>query len=163
MQQAKPKAYTGPDSEKPRNYVNFHAFASNLWERRIVHTSPTWAIWAQRGAHEGRNPSIDTPGVPHDIYVLAAAQWILWYGQSLFKQVLFPGEVSSDDLRKWSPGPLYDGKAHLTLHRWHFWRDGYNAVAFSEKEKEKGYSQECKNVAAKAAAMMDALEKNMMF
>jgi len=36
-------------------------------------------------------------------------------------------------------------------------------VASSEKEKEKGYSQECKNVAAKAAAMMDALEKNMTF
>jgi len=33
----------------------------------------------------------------------------------------------------------------------------------SSEEKEKGYSQECKNVAAKAAAMMDALEENMTF
>jgi len=163
VQQAKPEVHTGPDPEKPRNYVNFHAFASNLFERRVIHTSPTWAIWAQRDAFEGREPYRERPGVPDDIYILAAAQWILWYGQSIFKQVLFPGEVSSDHLRKWNPGPLYDGKAHFTLHRWHFWRVGYNAVASSEKEKKKGYSQECKNVAAKAAAMMDALEKNMTF
>jgi hypothetical protein len=65
----------------------------------------------------------------------------------------------------WSPGPLYHGKAHLTLDRWHFWRDGYKAVASSGKEEDekKWYSQECKDVAAKAAAMMDALEKNMTF
>lgn len=63
----------------------------------------------------------------------------------------------------WAPGPLYGGKAHLTLNRWHFWRDGYRAVASCGKEKEKGYSQECKSVAAKAAALMDALEENMTF
>ena len=162
LQQANTKFHTGPDPEKPRNYINFHAFAANLFERRIVHTSPLWAIWAQRDAHEGRGPYTEEDGVPSEIYVLAAAQWILWFGQSFFKQVLFPGDLSPDDLRMWSPGPLYNGKAHLTLDEWHFWRDGYNAIASSGKE-DKGYTPECKNVAAKVAAIMDALEQNMTF
>jgi len=102
-------------------------------------------------------------GVPDEIYVLAGAQWIFWYGQTFFKQVIFPGEVSDRDLGMWSPGPLYDGKTYLTMDRWHFWKDGYRAVASGGKEEEKGYSQECRSVAAKAAGLMDALEKNMTF
>lgn len=140
--------------------MNFHAFAANIFERRITSTDPTWAIWAQRDAHEGRKRS---SSVHNEIYVLAAAQWIVWYGQTFFKQVILPKEVSDDDLQMWTPGPLYDGKAHLTLNRWHFWRDGYLAVACSGKFEEKGYSQECRSVAAKAAALMDALEKSMTF
>ena len=152
---------TGPDEDNPRNWVNFHAFAANLWERRIFGTSPTWAIWAQRDAHEGLPAYTENEKIPKEIYVLAGAQWIFWYGQSFFKQVQFPGEVSSSDLQAWTPGPLYDGKAHLTLDRWHFWRDGYKSVAIGDKED--GYSQECKIVAAKAAALMDSLERNMTF
>ena len=160
IQLANPELYAGPDAENPSKYINFHAFAANLHERRIFPTNPTWAIWAQREAHETRR---EGQGSFHDVYVSAAAQWILLYGQSFFKQVLFPGDVSSDDLRLWNPGPLYDGKAYLSLQRWHFWRDGFNAVASDEKEEEKGFGQECKMVAAKAAEMMDSLEKNMTF
>lgn len=153
---------TGPDPDCPSNYINFHAFAANLFERRIFCTDPTWAIWAQRGAHEGWLNDEDEDKF-HDIYVLAAAQWILWYGQSFFKQVLSPGDVTLDDLQCWSPGPLYDGKRFLSLHRWHFWRDSFKAVACGEQGGEKGLGQECMTVAAKAADMMDSLEKNMTF
>ena len=116
-----------------------------------------------RSAPEGGEHHESRRGVPREIWVLAVAQWILWYGQSLFKQVLFQGEVSLNDLRAWRPGPLYKGKANLSLDRWHFWRDGYSAMASSRKEEEKGYSEECRDVAAKAAGMMDALERNMTF
>ena len=61
----------------------------------------------------------------------------------------------------WHPGPLYDGKTFLSFQRWHFWRDNINAVASGEKGEEKGFGQECKIVAAKAAEMMDSLEKKM--
>ena len=141
--------------------MNFHAFAANLFERRIIHTSPLWAIWAHRDAHEGRPNYTKESGVPDEIYLLAAAQWILWYGQSLFKQVIFAGEIFSDDLQMQAPGPYYDGKAYLTIHRWRFWKDGYIKVAASGKEE--GYSQEYKDVAAKAVALMNAFENNMMF
>lgn len=161
MQLAEMGTCTEPSPERPGHYVNFHAFAANLDERRIFRTDPTWAIWAQREAHEEKR--LEEPGLIRDEYMMAAAQWILWYGQTFFKQVLFSREVSLDTLRSWSPGPLYDGTRFLSLHRWHFWRDGFNAVASGEKEDEKGFGQECKVVAAKAAAMMDSLEKNMTF
>lgn len=160
MPLAEKELYTEPDPDRPGHYVNFHAFAANIYECRIFRTDPTWAIWAQREAHEKR---LEGLGSVRDEYVLAAAQWILWYGQSFFKQVLFSGEVSLDEMRSWSPGPLYDGTKFLSLHRWHFWRDQYKAVASGEKEDEKGFGQECKIVAAKTAELMDWLEKNMTF
>ena len=97
-------------------------------------------------------------------YVLAAAQWILWYGQSFFKQVLFLDDENIKHSRAWSPGPLYSGTSALSLHRWRFWKESFRTVALAGKDEEKGgYGQECRTVAAKAADMMDSLEKNMMF
>ena len=87
----------------------------------------------------------------------------MWYGRSLFAQVLVPGDVSSDDMRKWRPGPLYNGTASITLARWHFWRDGFRAAAAGESEKATGLDRECQMVANKAAAMMDSLEVCMTF
>ena len=122
-------------------------------------------MWAQRDAHEGRgNPGRKTKESPEECaaYVLGAAQWILMYGHSLFQHVQYPGDVSSDDLRCSAPGPLYDGKAHLSLHRWHIWRDGYATVAYEEHEVE-GIFFECRIVAAKAVRLMDCLEQCMTF
>lgn len=150
----------GPDPDRPMHYVNFHAFVANLDERRIFRTDPSWAIWAQREAHEER---LKGPASTRDEYVLAAAQWILWYGQSFFKEIIYSREADLDTLRGWTPGPLYNGTKFLSLHRWRFWRDRYNAVASGGKEDENGFGQECKTVAAKAAEMMDSLEKNMTF
>lgn len=159
-QLAEPNTYAAPDPDYPSYYVNFHAFAANLFERRIVPTNPTWFIWVQRDAHE---TPIEEQGSVRDAYILGAAQWVFWCGQSFFKQILYPGEISTDELRKWSPGPFYSGQTFLSLQRWRFWRDSFNAVACKEKEEENGYSEECKTVAGKAANLMDSLEENMMF
>ena len=100
----------------------------------------------------------------HQYYVLAAAQWILWYGQSFFKQVLFQDDEIMKDSRMWSPGPLYSGTSALSLRRWQFWKESFKTVALAGKDEEKrGYGQECRIVAAKAADIMDSLEKNMTF
>lgn len=99
----KPQDPAGPDPDEPYNYVNFHAFAANLEERRIHPTDPTWAIWAQREALEGWERHEPEQAIPDDVYILAAAQWILWYGQTFFKQVLFPGEITPDVLSMWKP------------------------------------------------------------
>ena len=150
------------DPDYPSRYVNFHAFAANLDERRCFSTDPTWAIWPQSDEHETDQEDQEDQGSIRDAEMLAAAQWILWYGQSFLKQILFREDVSTDTLQMWSPGPLYDGKSFLSLHRWHFWRDSFSAVA-SEEKREKGFGQECKTVAGKAADLMDSLEKNMTF
>lgn len=156
---------TGPDPENPGHYVNFHAFAANVEERRIQGTDPTWAIWALREAHEeickeeGKFRQL-----VRDELILAAAQWILWYGQSLFKQILFQGDVDPDDLVKsWCPGELYRGEGGLSRGRWRFWRDGFGAVAAWGGGEKEGYGEECVRVAARAAEIMEALEENMTF
>ena len=153
---------TGPNPGcPPRNYVNFHAFAANLFERRIFTDGRTWAIWALREAHEEHH---EEEGNLRGIYVLSGAQWILWYGQSFFEHVIYPGEISDDDLRCWTPGPLYNGTKILSLHRWQFWKQNFrNISSGGQDEKKGGYSQECRSVSAKAAKIMDALEKNMTF
>jgi len=150
----------GPDPDDPSIYVNFHAFTANLFEHRIFRTDPTWAIWAQREAHE--NSSAEESSI-HAAYVLAAAQWILWSGQSLFKQVISTGDVSHSDLQCWTPGPLYGGDSQLSLRRWRFWKAGFSNVALSGEKEEKAFIQECNKVAAMAAHLMDSLEQSMIF
>ena len=147
-----------PDPDQPGRWVSFQAFVANLFERGTLGTSPTWAIWAQREAHE-RGVEVDVSlRAP---YLLAAAQWILLYGQALYKQVLCPEDVSAVNSRLWKPGSLYHGGADLSLHRWHFWRDSFRAAAAGTEEK--GFDSECQIWAARAADMMDALERNMAF
>jgi hypothetical protein len=93
-----------------------------------------------------------------DQKVLAAAQHILWNGQSLFKQVMYPGDVSSDDMRCWNPGPLYNGEPLLSLDRWNFWKGSFKTAA-----EDSSLGDECRSVARKAANMMDFLGQGMMF
>lgn len=74
------------------------------------------------------------------------------YGQFFSLKVQYPEKLTSDDLRCFAPGPLYLGKAHLSLDRWRFWRNGYDAVA-GERHEVKGIVRECRLVAAKAVQL----------
>ena len=140
------------------------AFTANLYERRVFRTDPHRAIICLRDAFEGARPGAGDIWITRDLQVLSAAQWILWYGQSLLKQVLFPTEKVYPDTPEYDDtGPLYNGKSGLSLHRWHFWRDGFITVASSGKDEKQEHSQECRDVAAKAAEMMEAFEMNMAF
>ena len=145
---------TGPFTEYPLSYyVNFHAFAANLFEYRIFSNDCTWAIWALRDAHEGGRGQKET-GSMRDMYVLAAAQWILWYGQSFFKHIIYPGEIDKDTLRSWKPGPLYTSTKFLSLHRWQFWKDSFKNVASGGWVEEKGrHSQERRSVSTKSLSL----------
>ena len=155
----------GPDPDNPGHYVNFHAFAANLNERRVFDGGPTLAIWALREAHEEICKEEGKIGqLMRDELILAAAQWILWCGQSLFKQVLFQGNVDPGDVENsWRPGELYRGEGGLSMGRWGFWRDGFGAVAARAGGEKEGHGEECVRVAARAANMMEALEENMTF
>lgn len=95
-----------------------------------------------------------------DQKVLAAAQHILWNGQGLFKQVMYPGDVPSNGVPvpSWNAGPLYKGKPVLSLDRWQFWRKGFEASA-----GDSSLAEECRNVARKVANLMESLEQSMMF
>lgn len=92
----------------------------------------------------GTSQGGETTAVISDTWVLGAAQWILWAGQGLFKQVALP--------------VLPVDKEQITSEDWRSWRVGFAAVAVGEK-----YSEECRAVAKRAVEMMDALEKGMSF
>jgi Protein of unknown function (DUF3632) len=96
-------------------------------------------------------------GVEYDAWISGATQWILWNGHSLFKQVLYRGDVP-EDTRKWNPGKLYDGKPLLTLHRWTFWKERFIAISESDD-----HGEECRNLSGRAAALMDCIEKQLTF
>jgi hypothetical protein len=87
--------------------------------------------------------------------ILAAAQHILWDGQDLFNHVLSPQRLSPEAMQGWHPGPLYTGDHSLSLDRWQFWRTGFLGAA--------GFGGECRDVAARAARMMEAFEQNLLF
>ena len=137
--------------------MNYHAFLANIEQGHVFRSDPPFALWAMRDAFEKNQES--EPSSVRDAYVLGAAQWVLWNGQNLSTQIRYPGDVSSEDRGMWRPGELYHGEPLFDIPRWHFWRDGFRAVAGGKHEA----SDECKAVAVKAADMMDALEKNMTF
>ena len=68
-------------------------------------------------------------------YVLAAAQWILWYGQTLFMRISGGPEMCDDRKDEWRPGDRYKGGPELSLEWWHFWKERFRAVA-AEPAKE---------------------------
>jgi hypothetical protein len=90
--------------------------------------------------------------------ILAAAQHILWDGQDLFNHVLSPQRLSPEAMQGWHPGPLYTGDHSLSLDRWRFWRTGFLGAAGTA-----GFGGECRDVAARAARMMEAFEQNLLF
>jgi hypothetical protein len=92
-----------------------------------------------------------------DQQIIAAAQYILWDGQELFKNVLCPDSIEDTESRR--PGLLYFGDSSLSLKRWRFWKDGFRKAA----GEDSGMSDECRKVSTKAATLMETLEASMLF
>ena len=135
--------------------VNYHAFLAHLQEVRAVDCDPTWAMWAMRDAFE---EDIDS-SEHHGITILAAAQWILWYGQSFFQGIRWHDEsLEVGHAKSWKFGPRYEGKGLLDRSRWDFWETGFQQAAGNE-----GHSAECRGVASRAAELMQVIGKTLSF
>lgn len=98
----------------------------------------------------------------HQYHVMAAAQWILWDGQEIFKYMANPLRVSDDEARIWRLGERCSSSSVdvISLARWQLWKEGFKAAAAAEGPK---CSNESKNLAERAAALMDAIEKSSSF
>lgn len=94
-----------------------------------------------------------------DQKILAAAQFILWSGQYLLKQVMHFTDEELCTLNACKPGPLYygDRSKPLTLGRWRFWKDGFQAST-----EDSNLSEECRSVASKVVNLMNSLESGMV-
>ncbi|KAJ5176593.1 uncharacterized protein N7482_002470 [Penicillium canariense] len=151
----------GPDGGKPERYVNYNSFLAHLYEHRIFPTDPTYAVWAMRAAFEDERS--DEEKAVRSAWILGAAQWILWNGQSIFNLILEPAlyDVTYEtwpDRAAWDAGCLYNGTAGLSLERWQFWKR-----RFGEVSQDSEVTDECKEVSTRAMAIMDLFEKNMVF
>lgn len=140
----------------PDQYVNYLAFVAH------VHAAGIFRPWSRIAIHlvtsglESRHHAATS--TVRDAWVLGAAQLILWYGQGLFKLILLPEELEPDyTVPSWL-GAEPDARGPLTLKTWLVWREG-----FLDASESSNYGAECREVAKKAADIMDTLEKSMTF
>ncbi|POS70755.1 hypothetical protein DHEL01_v210849 [Diaporthe helianthi] len=155
-----PKAY-----EKPLEWVNYHAFLAQLDAAGVWTTGmPNFAVWEMRDAFEEEEEEPDAEGQQlHQYHVMAAAQWILWDGQKIFKYMANPLPVREDEARMWRLGDRCSSSdvAVVSVARWQLWKEGFRAAAASAEGAEG--TDECKDLAGRASALMDAIEKSMSF
>lgn len=120
----KDNEYTAIPFYTPQAMININAFIALIYSHHILPTSPTDAIWAMFLAFEQRpvlseashrlrqddeNEKVGCVGddrkidfeTQREIDVLAAAQWILFYGQELFTQILWHPEEGTEAWEEW--------------------------------------------------------------
>lgn len=152
----------GPEAEEtPIEWVNYHAFVAQLEAAGVWTASlPNFAVWEMRDAFEEQ---AEAQGEFHQYHVMAAAQWILLDGQEIFKYMANPLPVAEDEARMWRLGDRYSSSdvAVVSVARWQLWKEGFKAAAGADQGAEG--SDECKDLAGRAAALMDAIEKSMSF
>jgi hypothetical protein len=132
----------GDDDEPPIYYVNYQAFIANVEDIGLYLPGPRSAVLAMRSAFEDIDEKEGSE--IREAWIMGAAQWILWNGQGLFKQLLWPGNNET--------GMQFDMKI------WRAWKDGFKDTAASD-----GFGEECKTVAKRSFEIMDVLEKQMSF
>ena len=99
-----------------------------------------------------------------DCYAMSAAQWILWYGQSLFKMILYSQFEEEDAMAvnggAWRLGSHYEGPQLVvrSVERWRFWKGRFDAI-----ESDTQASDECRKLASKAAGLMEAIQRALLF
>lgn len=137
--------------------MNYNSFVAYLHEQRVFGCDPTYAIWAMRFALETDLSSKDKE--VRSTFVLGAAQWILWYGQSLFKLTSQPDlfEGASNEWKGWEPGPLYHGKASLFLDRWQFWKRRFGDII-----NGGDVTEECREVNRRVIDLIETFERTML-
>ncbi|KAK1765201.1 hypothetical protein QBC33DRAFT_571765 [Phialemonium atrogriseum] len=150
-----PREESDPEYSSDR-FVNYVAFVANVLAIGIFRPWSRTPLSILSRALERRHNE-ETPEV-RDAWVLGAAQLVLWHGQGLFKLVLSPEDLVEDDkVPRWLVGePEEHGP--IELERWVLWRDRFNEVAGNET-----YGAECRDVAKKAAEIMDVIKRSMLF
>lgn len=134
----------GVDGADLSRFVNFQAFQANLVASDIH--LPGY-LRTLEDAFDEQQRNSDEPEV-RDAWVMGAAQCILWWGQGLYKEVLCPYIEDLNDKSYPPRGP--------TLQRWHEWATGFRQAA-----QREGAGKESRQVAGRAADMMEVIERCM--
>jgi hypothetical protein len=134
-------------------WVNLNIFMAQLTSFNVLTSGLDFALWQVRYALEEETKYPEDK----DCRVAAAAQWIIHSGQSIFRMILTPDDLSPGS-KALLPGRLYDGEAGYSLHRWRFWKERLKGL------RETGLFLEEWNVMTdKAIEYMEVLEKAMIW
>lgn len=105
------------------------------------------AVWALQDVLEGRKK---VNGKEDEAYVVAASQWILFYGEEIYREAVAGGE----------PFLPLNSSTHLTLRRWRCWCEELHAIANGKRDtKNFLLGQERKAIADRATVAMEDLER----
>lgn len=144
------------DAADPARFVNYQAFMANLHDIGIWLPGSTDAVKTLNQAFSISEREGE-PAAVQDAWVLGAAQWILWYGQGLFKQILCSDPpLDQSPVQDEPESSKRRGSRHATMHQWAHWKAGFRGVV-----GRKDTTDECIHVAANAVEMMEVLEKGM--
>jgi hypothetical protein len=145
----------GADDVDPARYVNYQAFLSLIMDGGFwVPTSRAVLDVMNRTFDESHEK--ETSDI-RDAWIMGAAQWILWSGQSLLRLHLDPiGKLRHKGTLIQNIDVIITTKP-ITLQTWHRWTFEFRKAAESDE-----YGKECRDVAKRAADLMEALEKAML-
>lgn len=145
----------GAGNVDPARYVNNQAFLSLMMEAGcwIPTTRPVLHVMSRTFEESHEKEPIEI----RETWIMGAAQWILWSGQSLFKLHLDP--ISR---MRHKTTPLRNLEVIITtrpieLDMWHKWASEFRKAANCDD-----FGEECRGVAMRAADLMEALEKAML-
>ena len=102
-------------------FPNFQAMLAKVY--RVYELDWTYIVWTMREAleekpgHDDRKRGRGT----QESYVIAAANWIIYAGDSV-RMAVKDRKLQPDDSKASEGGELFKGKAGLTAARWSFWQ-----------------------------------------
>ncbi|KAG4437864.1 hypothetical protein IFR05_006666 [Cadophora sp. M221] len=134
-----------PIPECAQHWVNVNAFYA-LLEQLGGGNMEHFCLWTMREAFRTSSPSSLGEAV-FSCHIANAAQWIIHSGQALFHIVRFPEKTSDTP-----------GAEQLDLDNWRLWKNGFKEAG----KMEHGIKDESKQLAVKAADLMDVLERTML-
>lgn len=148
-----------PTPYSAQQWISLNSYAARLLELRLGYWTRL-AVWALMKALE-QPPEAYRSSL--NCAVAAAAEWIIHSGFFIFERLIelgtdgISGERTGegDESRRVSIGPLFKGKAGLTMERWQFWKQRFGEVG-------NLLDAQVKTKAIKAQMSMEKIEQKRM-
>lgn len=145
-----------PTPESAQQWISLNSYAARLLEIRFGYWTHL-AVWTLKTALE-QPPKAYKPSL--NCAVAAAAEWIIHSGYFIFGRLTElgkdgksgEGRGEEDESIGVGVGPLFGGKAGLTMERWHFWKQRFGEV-------RKLLDAQAKKQATKAQMRMNEIEQ----
>lgn len=119
-------------------WTNVNFFFARVTAEGLLDLS-MYAIWTMRQAleEEQQDDVEGTAAQKYNVYVPAAAAWVLGFGRTLYRK---EKDLTPTDRKYGNPakgGPLWKGKAEFSKERWALWKERFAVVSKMDEVSEK--------------------------